>query len=540
MAIARLVRPERRRVRSARLFGHAALAFVVFGTQLAAPVVSSAASARPPSRAVLALAADPAPTPTPAPTPSATPSPSPSPSPGPTPTATPAPTSTPAPTATPSPRPTSTPAPTPTPVPTPTASPTATPFPAPSFPTTITTLAPTVRFYGRGWGHGVGMSQYGARGRALAGEKAEQILAAYYHGSTISTVTPTRAIRVLVLASYPAPAAAPLQITGRGGTWALSSAPGLVFPAAAVLTAWRETRTIDGVASTRWRVQVVASSGTKLFSGDVTGTPVVRPLQGGTSLQVDSRTSAFDRYRGTLSLLLSPSAAGVVNTLGLDAYLRGVVPVEMPPGWPVQALRAQAIAARSYAADHLRPTQAWDVFDDTRSQVYRGIEGEAGSTNTIIAADPGKVLRSGTTIVNAVFHSTGGGATENSEYVFVSSTGTPGTKVAYLRGILDEPATGSPYDRASPYFSWSTSPLTRSQLSAVLARDPRTAVGDLQRLDLRRRGVSGRLYQVVVYGSTATKTVSADTFRSVYNAWRPSGSAMLRSNLFNTSPLPGG
>src|SRR3954452_22757340 len=111
MAIARLVRPERRRVRSARLLGHAALAFVVFGTQLAAPVVSSAASARPPSRAVLALAADPAPTPTPAPGPSATPSPSPSPSPSPapTPTATPAPTSTPAPTATPSPRPTSTP-----------------------------------------------------------------------------------------------------------------------------------------------------------------------------------------------------------------------------------------------------------------------------------------------------------------------------------------------------------------------------------------------------------------------------------------------
>ena len=432
------------------------------------------------------------------------------------------------------------PTPTPVPTPTPTPTPTATPFPTPSFPTTITTLGSTVRFYGRGWGHGVGLSQYGAKGRAKAGQSAEQILAAYYQGSTIGAVTPTRSIRVLVLAGYPAPATAPLQITGRGGTWAISTAPGAVFPAAAVLKAWRETQKIDGVATTRWRIQVFTSTGTKLYGAVVTGTPVVRPLQGGTSLQVDSRTSDFDRYRGTLSLALSPSTVNVVNTLGLDDYLRGVVPVEMPASWPVQALRAQAIAARSYAAYHLRPTQTWDVFDDTRSQVYRGIEAEAASTNAVIAADAGKVLRSGSAIVDAVFHSTGGGATENSEYVFVSSTGSPGTKVAYLRGILDEPATGSPYDRSSPYFSWSTSALTRAQLSAMFTKDARTAVGDLQRLDLRRRGVSGRLYQVVLYGSTGTKTVSADTFRSVYNAYRPSGSAMLRSNLFDTNPLPTG
>ena len=90
------------------------------------------------------------------------------------------------------------------------------------------------------------------------------------------------------------------------------------------------------------------------------------------------------------------------------------------------------------------------------------------------------------------------------------------------------------------WFSWSTSPLTRAQLSAMLARDSRTAVGDVQRLDLRRRGVSGHLYQVVVYGSSGTKTVSADTFRSIYNAYRPAGTAMLRSNLFDTNPLPGG
>ena len=169
----------------------------------------------------------------------------------------------------------------------------------------------------------------------------------------------------------------------------------MAFPATAVLKAWRETRTIDGVATTRWRVQVFSGTGTRLYGAIVTGTPVVRPLQAGTSLQVDSRTSSYDRYRGTLSLLLSASSVGVVNTLGLGAYLRGVVPVEMPASWPRQALRAQAIAARSYATYHLRPKQPWDVYDDTRSQVYRGIKAEAGPTNAVIAADAGKVLRSG-------------------------------------------------------------------------------------------------------------------------------------------------
>jgi peptidoglycan hydrolase-like amidase len=68
--------------------------------------------------------------------------------------------------------------------------------------------------------------------------------------------------------------------------------------------------------------------------------------------------------------------------------------------------------------------------------------------------------------------------------------------------------------------------------------DSRTNVGDLLRLDLTRRGVSGRLYQVTLYGTTGKKTVSGDVFRAVYNAKRPSGTAMLRSNLFDTRPLP--
>jgi len=358
-------------------------------------------------------------------------------------------------------------------------------------------------------------------------------------GSTPGTVSPARAVRVLLAAGYSAPATAPLVIYGRNGTWGLSTTA-LAFPAGAQLRAWRTSATVDGVATTTWRLKVIDVDGvTVLYAAVVTGRPVVRPIGAGASLQLTSKPASADTFRGTLTLVLTAGSMSVVNTLGLDDYLRGVVPVEMPPSWPTEALRAQAVAARSYAVKRLHPTTgSFDVYDDTRSQVYRGIEGERAPTNAVISANPGAVLRYGTSVVNAFFFSTGGGATEDNEYVFVGSSGAVGTPVAYLRGISDRSAAGVPWDAGAPYYSWSTSTLTRAQLGTMFNADPRTRVGDLTRLDLRRRGVSGRLYAVVLYGSLGSKTVSADVFRSVYNAKRPAGTLPLRSNLFAPNPIP--
>jgi stage II sporulation protein D len=184
-------------------------------------------------------------------------------------------------------------------------------------------------------------------------------------------------------------------------------------------------------------------------------------------------------------------------------------------------------------------TGRYDIYDDTRSQVYRGLEGEASATNAVIAGAPGAILTSGTSVVNAFFHSTGGAATENNEYAFVPSSGTVSSgPVSYLRGIGDRAPDGRAYDAGAPYYAWKTSTLTRTQLSAMFRTDARTSVGDLLRLDLTRRGVSGRLYRVTLYGTAGTKTVSGDVFRTVYNAARPSGTLPLRSNLFNVAPLP--
>jgi stage II sporulation protein D len=229
----------------------------------------------------------------------------------------------------------------------------------------------------------------------------------------------------------------------------------------------------------------------------------------------------------------------VVNEVRLDLYLRGVVPAEMPSTWPTQALRSQAIAARSYAVAHLHPTTgAWDVHDDTRSQVYQGVKGEKASTNTAIDGDAGVVLEYKGAVANAFFHSAGGGATENNEYAFVGSSGAvSGSPIAYLRGSADRAPDGTPYDAASPYAAWHTATWTVAQLSAFLAHDSRTNVGTLTAIDLSHRGVSGRVYQVVLTGSLGTKAVSGDVFVAVVNAWRPSGDAPLRSTLFDLAPI---
>jgi stage II sporulation protein D len=212
----------------------------------------------------------------------------------------------------------------------------------------------------------------------------------------------------------------------------------------------------------------------------------------------------------------------------------------MPPSWPAEALRAQAIAARSYAAARLHPgTGTFDLYDDTRSQVYRGVEAEAAATNAAIEATSGVVLKSGSAIANAMFHSTGGGATEHNENVFVSATGAiVASPVSYLRGSTDRRPDGTAWDDGAPLATWKTATYTIAELSLILGRDARTNGGTLQRLDLSRRGVSGRLISVGLVGSAGAKRVSGDVFRSVFNAGRPAGQPELRSTLFDTRPIP--
>jgi SpoIID/LytB domain protein len=394
-------------------------------------------------------------------------------------------------------------------------------------------ISPEITFYGRGWGHGVGLSQHGARGRALAGQATATILAHYYQGTTLGTINPASAIRVLVLNAFAASPSRPATITGRGGTWTIDGT-GKTFPAEA-----RLTLAPTAAGATSYALRVTSSAGSLLHGATVSGAVTARPTAAASLLRLNSKGSTYDTYRGLLRVHLTSTVA-VVNELAIDTYLRGVVPAEMPASWPVEALKAQAIAARSYAAYRLRPgVGTFDTFDDTRSQVYRGSKGEAAATDAAITTTSGTVLKSGSAIANALFHSTGGGATENNEYAFVSATGQiVAGPVSYLRGSPDRAPDGTSYDAAAPLATWQTAAYTKAELSAILARDARTNVGTLSRLDLSRRGVSGRLISVTIHGSAGPKTVSGDVFVAVFNAWRPSGEPALRSTLFNTRPMP--
>jgi stage II sporulation protein D len=268
----------------------------------------------------------------------------------------------------------------------------------------------------------------------------------------------------------------------------------------------------------------------------------MRRASSSTRIEVTNRTSSNDRYRGNVRMVLDKVGpiANAVNEINLELYLRGVVPAEMPASWPTEALRAQSVAARSYAARRLRPGVSYfDVRDDTSSQVYQGSKAEKTATNAAIAATAGQVRKSGSAIANTLFHSAAGGATEHNENVYVSSTGAKvAGPVSYLRGVRDRRPDGSAYDDGSPYATWSTATYSRAELSAILARDSRTAVGTVTSIDLRERGVSGRLIRVVLVGSGGTKTVSGDVFRSAFNVGRPAGDPMLRSTLFDTKPVP--
>ncbi len=391
-------------------------------------------------------------------------------------------------------------------------------------------LGSTVTFYGRGSGQGVGMSQYGALGRALAGQNAPAILAHYYQGTTIGQLAANPSLRVL-LEDETATQSSPLTVYGRGGPWSIDGI-------AASLPA--DARASVYQTGTGWRV-VVDSGGTVLVAAAAPSTLNFRPASPATTIQIASMASYYDQYRGVVSaLLLSSAKARLVNVVSMEDYLRGVVPAEMPSTWPMAALQAQAIAARSYAAYHAHPsTGTYDLYDDTRSQVYLGVLTERPATDAAIAATAGQVVMSGSAVANTLYNSTAGGATEDNQLAFVSPTGAiVATPVSYLQGSPDRDSAGVPYDASSPYATWQTASYSLASLSAIFGADARTNVGTITSLVLSNRGVSGRLISVTLVGTAGSQTVSGTVFAAVFNANRPAGDPAMMSTLLDVAPIP--
>jgi SpoIID/LytB domain protein len=368
-------------------------------------------------------------------------------------------------------------------------------------------------FRGRGNGHGLGMSQWGARGRAAAGNDYKNILSTYYAGTRIDTRDTSGLVRI-ALSDDPIDLARP---------WPRLFGP-LPFVAGPV--------TVDGVP----QLQVAAGSALG-FDSNPSGQPVVFTVApdgsrgapfgitqaltihtsspGGIRTNImqvmggDFRTGAEQwRYAGTLTIIPKGAATILpVNVLPMEDYLKGVVPAEMPAYWGVEALKAQAIAARTYAIGRVGRPGDFDLRASELDQAYNGLTDQRAESNAAVDGTRGQVLTYQGQLITAFYMASDGGHTESSEYRFVQWD--HGAKLrshlGYLTGIND------PFDRAP---SWQVGPFSSSGAATIL-RDNGNDVGDrLLGIDVLQRDASGRLVGVRVRGSARTVEISGPALRA--------------------------
>ena len=328
---------------------------------------------------------------------------------------------------------------------------------------------------GAGFGHGIGMSQYGAYGYALEGAKYPGILAHYYKGTRLSTA-PDRPVRVLLQPVDPY-----IRVRGASSVGGRSIKPSATYIA---------KRGGGGIVVTNSRGRRVARFGSivKFRPGSEDPMRLLGPALNYVSSGL---------YRGTIEVRVDGGGVTAINELDMDSYLRGVVAGEMPSTWPMEALKSQAVTARTYALATRKSDGAFDQYPDTRSQVYRGVTGESVRSDAAVAQTSGRVLTYAGVPAVTYYFSTSGGHTENVEFSFVGSLAKP-----WLVGVPD------PYDTQSPYHRWTVS-LSASRLDRALS-----APGAFRRLRVLKRGVSPRVVRARVVGSTGSRTVTGPQVRS--------------------------
>jgi len=367
---------------------------------------------------------------------------------------------------------------------------------------------------GGGWGHGVGLSQYGAKGRAEAGHGADQILAAYYPGAPVETRSlagPRVKIGEAAITDLSAPGS--IYATPDGGSRLPLSNPG-----------------------ERITVQI---SGTSIVAMGPSGGPVTISTGEGVSITTDGgplAVSATGRSYpfGQLRLIKKDRTFEMVLVdLSMQQYLYGLG--EMPASWPIEALRAQAVAGRSFAAYRLAyPRDGdFDMFASVSDQAYVGTAQTASSSGGrwIEAVDTtdGRVLTSGGRVVQAFYSSSNGGHTERSDYVWVAS-------LPYFRAEPDPFDTGT----SNPNASWSRT-YTGDELGSWVAAAGKGNVGSVTALSIGGAvGASGRVdkARVTVSGSAGSVTISGNEFRSAVNAGAASARDLLSTKFSLGSATP--
>jgi stage II sporulation protein D len=333
---------------------------------------------------------------------------------------------------------------------------------------------------GAGFGHGIGMSQYGAYGLALQGVRYDAILSRYYTGTQLSALSSNPDVRVLLQSGE-----RKVTVSGvsRLGDRALDPA--------------KTYNVIRGGSG------LVLRHGSQRLA---TSTPPMRLESTSASAFMLAGTSVpgirNGQYRGALELRPSGRGINAINALDLETYVRGVVSAESPSAWPAEQLKAQSVAARTYAITSRAGSlsDGFDQYADTRSQVYRGVAAERPSTDAAVAATAGQVVTYQGQPVTTFFFSTSGGHTEHFENSFVGSAPKP-----WLKGVAD------PYDGYSPKHRWG--PITLSTASAT-ANLRGLVRGKFRRIRVLQRGVSPRIVRAEVVGSRGVTRVTGPQLRA--------------------------
>jgi stage II sporulation protein D len=316
------------------------------------------------------------------------------------------------------------------------------------------------------------MSQYGAYGYAKHGFRYDQILTHYYTGTTIGS-TADSSVRVLLRDG-----ARKVAFRGAGSACGAGLSPKKGYVA---------KRKGSGVIVRNKKGRRVARCGAAMTA---VGSPTIRVGGKGT-------------YRGSLEVRAIGRSLEAVNVVEIEDYVRGVVAEESPASWPIEALKAQAVAARSFALSADARGSTFDLYDDTRSQAYGGVRAETAKTDQAVSATHLQVVMYRGKIAQTFFFSTSGGHTENNEF---SSLGFGQPPIPYLRGV-DDPFEA---DAGSPYEHWKRKFSLRRMNSALHSIGLR---GKLKRVSVTQRGASPRIVHADLVGTRGTTTVDGPQLR---------------------------
>jgi stage II sporulation protein D len=333
---------------------------------------------------------------------------------------------------------------------------------------------------GHGNGHGIGMPQYGAYGYALKTRHTYPYILAHYYPGTRLRRTAGRSIRVLL----------------KQGPYLLVAGATQVVAAGRSPVSLRDDRTY------RFEQDIAGLRVVDTTTG-ATRARVASPatVSGGSSIRLRGRAQngvMSGYYRGVLVIGTDDQGVSAVNRIDLESYLNSVVPSEMPASWPMQALESQAVAARSYAIRSLTPAARFDVYADTRSQMYRGVAAESSRTTSAVRATRAYALFYGSGVAATYFSSSSGGRTAAVDEEW------GGPPVPYLRSVSD------PYDYLSPWHNWKltlTTAEAERRLGALL-------MGQLEGIAVTARNSSGRAATVEIRGSEGVTQASGVQIRS--------------------------